>query len=40
MQRFQNKVLFEIVNAFWYITTAIIHADLKITTIRVKNDKN
>lgn len=34
IQRFQNKVLRAIVNAPWYVSNAIIHTDLSISTVR------
>jgi hypothetical protein len=34
LQRYQNKVLQAIVNAPWYISNKVLHADLKAPTIR------
>jgi hypothetical protein len=34
LQRFQNKVLRAIVNAPWYISNGLLHADLGIPTVR------
>jgi hypothetical protein len=34
LQRYQNKVLRVIVNAPWYISNKVIHAGLKVPTIR------
>ena len=34
LQRYQNKVLRAIVNAPWYISNKVVHADLKVPTIR------
>ena len=34
LQRYKNKVLRAIVNAPWYISNKVIHADLKVPTIR------
>jgi len=34
LQRYQNKVLRAIVNAPWYTSNKVIHADLKVPTIR------
>jgi hypothetical protein len=33
LQRYQNKVLRAIVNAPWYISNKVLHADLKVPTI-------
>jgi len=34
LQRYENKVLRAIVNAPWYISNKVLHADLKVPTIR------
>ena len=34
LQRYQNKVLRAIVNAPWCVSNEVIHADLKVPTIR------
>ena len=34
LQIYQNKVLRAIVNALWYISNKVIHADFKVQTIR------
>jgi len=34
LQRYQNKVLRAIVNAPWYISNKVLHADLTVSTIR------
>jgi len=39
LQRSQNKVLRAIVNAPWYISNKVIHADLKVPTIREEMTK-
>ena len=33
LQRYQNKVLRALVNAPWYVSNKVIHADLKAPTI-------
>jgi hypothetical protein len=33
LQRYQNKVIRAIVNAPWYISNKVLHADLKVPTI-------
>jgi len=39
LQRYQNKVLRAIVNAPWCISNKVIHADLKVPTIREEHTK-
>jgi hypothetical protein len=34
LQRYQNKALRAIVNTPWYISNKVLHADLKVPTIR------
>ena len=34
LERYQNKVLRAIVNAPWYTSNKVIHAELKVPTIR------
>jgi hypothetical protein len=34
LQRFQNKVLWVLVNAPWYAPNWLIHSDLKVPTVR------
>ena len=34
LERFQNKILRAILNVPWYILNKVIHADLKVPTIR------
>jgi len=36
LQRYQNKVIRAIVNVPWYISNKVIHADLKVPTIRLE----
>jgi len=34
LQRYQNKVLRAIVNAPWFMSNKVVHADLRVPTIR------
>ena len=40
LQRYQNKVLRATVNAPWYISNKVLHADLKVPTIREEITKS